>query len=75
MFNDPQASAAKLQQESPHRTLGSILQTGFPYHLSGRELEIQHGPPLLGEQTREILQEAGYSDLEIDEMVEGGAAQ
>jgi crotonobetainyl-CoA:carnitine CoA-transferase CaiB-like acyl-CoA transferase len=31
-------------------------------------------PPLLGEHTREILQSAGYTDAECDELIAGGAA-
>jgi crotonobetainyl-CoA:carnitine CoA-transferase CaiB-like acyl-CoA transferase len=30
-------------------------------------------PPQLGEHTREVLSEAGYSSSEIDAMLDGGA--
>ncbi|CAN5672756.1 CoA transferase [soil metagenome] len=75
MFSDPQAESVGLQQRAPHATLGSISQTGFPYHLSGQDLEIRHGPPTLGQHTREVLSEIGYSDLEIDGLIAGGYAQ
>ena len=75
MFSDPQADAAKLQQPAPHATLGSISQTGFPYHLSGQDLEIRHGPPTLGQHTQEVLREIGYSEQEIEDLIGSGAAQ
>ena len=75
VFSDPQADAAGLQQRSPHATLGSIQQTGFPYHLSGNDLEIRHGPPTLGQHTREVLAEIGYTGQEIERLIEEGAVQ
>ena len=39
------------------------------------ELDIPAGPgPALGEHTREVLAAAGYSDAEIDSLIESGAA-
>ena len=48
---------------------------GFPYHVFRGRLTIEQVPPQLGEHTREILAEAGYTDTEIDHLISSGAAQ
>lgn len=50
------------------------LQTlrSFP-RISGVEDEQRYAPPAMGEQTEELLREAGYSDAEIAQFKTGGA--
>jgi crotonobetainyl-CoA:carnitine CoA-transferase CaiB-like acyl-CoA transferase len=48
--------------------------TGFPYHLSGAEIDVRLPPPLLGQHTEEVLCEVGYSEEEITELLASGAA-
>jgi crotonobetainyl-CoA:carnitine CoA-transferase CaiB-like acyl-CoA transferase len=74
LFADPQAQATRLQRTIQHPTAGEISVTGFPYRFSNAELEITSSPPLLGQQTRELLAEAGYSPEEIDALIASGAA-
>lgn len=74
LFADPQAQATRLQRTVEHPKAGEISLTGFPYRFSNAELEISSSPPLLGQQTREILAEAGYSEVEIDGLIASGAA-
>jgi len=73
MFEDPQADAVGLRRTAPHDSLGSLTLTGFPYHLSGEDLEIRHGPPTLGQHTRAILGELGYTAPEIEALFAAGA--
>ena len=49
------------------------LQTlrSFP-RISGIENEQRYAPPAMGEQTEELLREAGYSDAEIAQFKTGG---
>jgi crotonobetainyl-CoA:carnitine CoA-transferase CaiB-like acyl-CoA transferase len=75
VFAEPQVEHMKLRREVEHPTIGQLSLTGFPYAFSGAELEIRQAPPLLGQQTEEILREAGFTDAEIAEMLESGAAQ
>ena len=48
---------------------------GFPYKFSEADLTVERVPPQLGEHTREILAEAGYTDSEINLLISTGAAQ
>lgn len=65
VFADPQAEASELRMRAQHSKLGEVSLTGFPYHFSGRDLEVRHGPPTLGQDTAEILGELGFSDDEV----------
>ncbi len=74
VFENEQVQHTGMERRVQHPTAGEISLTGFPYRFSEAELEIEHTPPLLGEQTRQILSEAGYSDEEIDQLVASGVA-
>ncbi len=50
------------------RRPGEIDVTGFPWHLSETPAEIRTPPPLLGEHTKPVLEELGYSDAEIERL-------
>jgi crotonobetainyl-CoA:carnitine CoA-transferase CaiB-like acyl-CoA transferase len=41
--------------------------------LDGRRTEIRHDLPEIGEHGREILEELGFSKLQIDDMAASGA--
>lgn len=54
--------------------MGSVRQLGVPIKL-GRTPGSVHTPaPALGEHTREVLRDAGYSEPQIEAMIESGAA-
>lgn len=75
VFENPQVQHAGLKRDVAHPTAGKLSLTGFPYHFSEGELEIDHAPPLLGEHSRQILSEAGYRDDEIARMLASGAVE
>jgi crotonobetainyl-CoA:carnitine CoA-transferase CaiB-like acyl-CoA transferase len=52
---------------------GPLPQTGFPFQLSATPPKVRRTAPGYGENTREVLAEAGYSDAEIDALVAAGA--
>ena len=72
VFDDPQTEEYHLRRTVRHGKLGEIDLLGFPYDFTSSPLDIRLAPPLLGEQTRDILTEAGFSSDEIDRMLERG---
>jgi len=73
VFADPQVHHENLIMNLPHATLGEVTVTGHPYHFHGTPLEVQHGPPVLGQQSEEILRELGYDDAGIAGLSASGA--
>jgi formyl-CoA transferase len=73
VFADPQIEDQELVMHAPHKTLGEVKVTGFPYHFHGTPLQLRHGPPVLGEHTRELLAGLGYDAPAIDALVASGA--
>ena len=59
--------------ELDHPVLGRIRQVAPPFELSSTPASVRSAPPLLGEQTDEILQELGYGAAEIRELRDAGA--
>ena len=58
-----------LLQEMPHPVAGSIHVFAPPYRLDGERLPIRNAPPLLGEGTREVLQQLlQLSDQELQTL-------
>ncbi len=68
----PHLEAVGLFQELEHPTEGTIRQARPPVRFSASPAAIERMPPRLGEHTRELLAEAGYTADEIDRMVQAG---
>lgn len=75
LLQDPHLEAVGLIQEMDHPTEGRIKMVAPPSRWSGTQPSIYRHPPRLGENTREVLAEAGFEGGEIDEMVRSGAAR
>jgi alpha-methylacyl-CoA racemase len=54
---------------------GPLAQTGFPFQLSRTPPRVRHQAPGYGENTREVLREAGYDDAGIDALIAAGATR
>jgi len=67
-FETPQARAREMAITVEHPLLGPIRQAGLPFKLSATPASIRTAPPLLGEQTDEILGGLGYGPAEIDAL-------
>ena len=72
MLKDPQVLAREMVVEVEHSRLGKTRALGAPVKFSATPTNIGRGAPLLGEHTREILADLGYSDTEIDALVAAG---
>lgn len=72
MLKDPQVLAREMVVDVEHSHLGSTKALGSPVKFSTTPTSIRRGAPLLGEHTREILAEFGYSAAAIDELLASG---
>ena len=62
---NPQLTERGRIVERPHPTAGVVKMIGQPIELGDTPGSIRTAPPLLGEQTDDVLREAGYADGEI----------
>jgi len=68
MHADPQVRARGMVVEVPHSRLGKVETIGAAVKFSATPSGVVRGAPILGEHTREVLREYGYSDADIDEL-------
>jgi len=66
MLSDPQVVANDIVVEMDHPRAGRIRQARSAARFSGTPAKIRHGAQALGEQTREVLAELGYSPTDIE---------
>ncbi len=64
-FASPEAIARGMTVEMEHPAWGIIRQVGVPFEFSATPATIRTPPPLLGQDTAEILAELGYSPVEV----------
>ncbi|HJQ59116.1 MAG TPA: CoA transferase [Vineibacter sp.] len=69
----PHLKAVGLFVELEHPTEGKVRQARPPARFSESPANIRRMAPRLGEHSREVLKEAGYSDAEIASLVESKA--
>jgi crotonobetainyl-CoA:carnitine CoA-transferase CaiB-like acyl-CoA transferase len=70
-FADPQVRARDMVVEIDHPTLGHMRTLGSPVKMSETPPRADRRAPLLGEHTRDVLREVGYSDDEISNLLTG----
>ncbi len=72
------ADETKMRQmiwETSHPVFGALKLVGSPLKMSKTPPELRLPPPRLGEHTREILSEQGFSEVEIQEFIEKGVVR
>jgi crotonobetainyl-CoA:carnitine CoA-transferase CaiB-like acyl-CoA transferase len=69
---DPQVANNHMVVEMRHRDIGTIKAVGIPVKLERTPGSVHRAPPRLGEHTREVLAELGFSEAEIGQMVSEG---
>jgi crotonobetainyl-CoA:carnitine CoA-transferase CaiB-like acyl-CoA transferase len=75
MHSDPQALARAMVVETTHPTAGRVKSIGLPIKFSETPGSVTRPAPRFGQDTRDVLREAGYSDAEIDHLAATGAVQ
>src|SRR5690606_26162257 len=71
--SDPQLSHMNVFQTEPDASDEPITLVSHPARYDGQAPALRRMPQPLGAQSREILAEAGYSKLEIDDLIANGA--
>lgn len=75
VVEDPQVEARGTVFEAEHPTAGPVRTVGSPWRLGSNGKQLVHRPaPVLGADTRAVLEEAGYAQEEIDALIEKGVA-
>ncbi len=75
IIDDEHLKAVGFWQEVDHPTEGKLRMTRFPVNFSATPAENRRHQPRLGEHTTEILSEAGFTQAEIDAMLESGVSK
>jgi len=75
VFDDPQVQSRGLQLELEHPVAGKVASVANPIRLSQSAIEFERAPPLLGQDTDEVLQRilqldaASIADLRDNETI------
>ena len=75
LADDPDVRANGYIVEQPDRQFGTVRLVGSPFHLQQTPLRVGDTTPELGEQSVEVLKEAGLSAAEIDALVAAGVVE
>ncbi len=73
MHQDPQALARQMIVDVEHPTVGTVKSIGHPVKFSKTPASVDHAAPLLGQHSREVLAEYGFSESRIEELITSGA--
>ena len=74
IVQEPHVQARGILEEADYPSLGKIVAVKTPIYFSGRAAPFRRRAPMLGENTKEILRELGYSDEEVQELIRKGVA-
>ena len=72
MIGHPQVQASETVIEHEHHAAGRLRQARPAARFEGTPVGIRRGAPLLGEHSREILHEVGFSGADIDRFHDTG---
>ena len=75
MHADPQALAREMIVETTHPVAGRVASLGLPIKFSETPGAVRRAAPVLGQHTREVLLEHGFSDAEAAQMAATGAVK
>ena len=69
---DPQVQHMGIASSYEHPTAGRVKVIGPAVKMSATPAEIRRPAPLIGQHSREILEEFGFSDAEVEEFMMSG---
>jgi crotonobetainyl-CoA:carnitine CoA-transferase CaiB-like acyl-CoA transferase len=72
-LDDPQTAARQMLVEVQHSTLGPVKTLGLPVKFSSTPGKVRKGAPVYGEDTQNVLAQAGFSEQEITAFQQEGA--
>lgn len=72
MHKDPQALSRNMIVDVEHAVAGNVKTLGAPVKFHGTPGGVRQGAPLIGQHSREVLREAGYSAEAIQSLVDAG---
>lgn len=75
VITSPQTESMKMLVNVDHPTIENLRLPRLPVQLSETPLEITKSPPLLGEDTLNILKESGVAEETIQELIKKGVIQ
>lgn len=75
VYNDPQVQARQMVVDLDDPGLGRLRNIGIPVKLSATPGRIRRRAPALGEHSREVLMEAGFSEDEIEDLIQSGVVR
>ncbi len=70
---DPQVEALGIVRRATFGESGEVGTLALTPRIEDVPFEVRHAPPALGEQTREILLAAGYTEAELSQLRDEGA--
>jgi crotonobetainyl-CoA:carnitine CoA-transferase CaiB-like acyl-CoA transferase len=73
MLADPQVAAREMVVEVDHPRAGRVKALGTPIKFSETPGTVARAAPLLGEHSREVLAQLGYSDAQVEALQRAGA--
>ena len=72
MHEHPQTLARDMVPLVEHSVVGKVQTLGLPVKFSATPGAVGGGAPTLGQHSRQVLAEAGYSPREIDDLIKDG---
>jgi len=73
MLADPQVAARDMVIEVDHPRAGRTRALGMPVKFSETCADLSRPAPLLGQHSREVLDQLGYTAAEVEALAQGGA--